>query len=244
MVMQSERIELISLRNKVYEANIELYNSGLVKYTFGNVSGINRELGIVAIKPSGVPYHKLTPEMITFVDLNGESVHLENNYNPLKPSSDTPTHLELYKAWPLIKGVAHSHSTYATALAQASIIIECHGTTHADYCRKQIPVTDMLTDEEIETDYEKNTGKKIIEEFEDSFDCMDTPMILVANHGPFTWGDSPLKSVEHMVMLEEIAKLAYISQKINSEMNEYFPSEKLIEKHFNRKHGKGAYYGQ
>ena len=227
------------LRSRVYEANMELWNSGLVKYTFGNVSGIDREHGIVAIKPSGVPYHHLSRLDIALVNLQGEILEGE-----LKPSSDTATHLELYKAWPDIGGVAHSHSIYATAWAQAIESISCYGTTHADYCEDYIPVTCPLRDDQLEKDYEKNIGQKIIQEFRKPLDYRKTPMVLVSNHGPFSWGDSPKKAVEHMVMLEEIAQIAYLTKMINPHIDDSHYYYKLYAKHFNRKHGKDAYYGQ
>lgn len=227
------------LREEVYLANRELYRSGLVKFTFGNVSGIDRQYGFIVIKPSGIPYALLEPSNMVVLDLSGNVIDGE-----LKPSSDTATHLELYKAFRNIGGIAHSHSTYATAYAQAYGGIQCYGTTHADYCITQIPVTEKLKDEEIENDYEKNIGKKIVNEFREPFDYEDVPMVLVSNHGPFSWGNSAEKAVEHMIMLEEIAKLAYLTESIRPELNDFISPDRLYEKHFFRKHGKSAYYGQ
>ena len=224
------------LRTQVWEANMELPGKNLVIYTFGNVSGIDREHGIIAIKPSGVPYEELKPENIVLVDMDNNVV--DSGYNP---SSDTKTHLVLYKNFPKIGGVAHTHSTYATAWAQAQKPIPCLGTTHADYVCGDIPCTGLITDEQIRGDYEEETGKLIVERFRNlSYETV--PMALVAAHGPFTWGESPEEAVHNSVILEELAKMAFFTVSINNSVTGI--DKTLIDKHFFRKHGNNAYYGQ
>lgn len=224
------------LRTQVWEANMELPGKNLVIYTFGNVSGIDREHGIIAIKPSGVPYEELKPENIVLVDMDNNVV--DSGYNP---SSDTKTHLVLYKNFPKIGGVAHTHSTYATAWAQAQKPIPCLGTTHADYVCGDIPCTGLITDEQIRGDYEEETGKLIVEWFRNlSYETV--PMALVAAHGPFTWGESPEEAVHNSVILEELAKMAFFTVSINNSVTGI--DKTLIDKHFFRKHGNNAYYGQ
>lgn len=224
------------LKNRVYEANFKLVEYRLVILTFGNASEIDREKGVVAIKPSGLEYERMTPEDIVVVDLNGHVV--EGRW---KPSSDTPTHLYLYKAFPGIKGIAHAHSEYATAYAQALTEIPCLGTTHADFAPGPIPVTRQLAEEEVRDDYELNTGKIIVERFSE-LNPIQYPACLVAGHGPFAWGTSALAAVENLFILEHLAKMAFMTRLINPSVHEL--SSYLIKKHFERKHGPKAYYGQ
>ncbi len=224
------------LKRSVFEANVDLSRSGLVKYAFGNVSGIDRENGVIAIKPSGVPYDKLTPDMIVVLDLDGKVIESD-----FRPSSDTDTHLALYRNLPKIAGVAHTHSQYATAWAQAELEIPCLGTTHADFCTHAIPCSTVLADEAIKNAYEYETGQQIVRTLL-SLSNIETTMILVGGHGPFTWGDSPKQAVYHAVMLEEIAKLAYFTLILAPSKRPL--KQTLIEKHYYRKHGKNAYYGQ
>jgi L-ribulose-5-phosphate 4-epimerase len=226
---------MLELKRKVFQANIDLVKHGLVIFTWGNVSGFDRESGLVVIKPSGISYDTMTADCMCVVDLDGCIV--EGKY---KPSSDTPTHLELYKAFPEIGGIVHTHSTYATAWAQAGKAIPNIGTTHADYFSHSIPCTRDMTVEEIRGKYEKETGTVIIESF-NGLNPLHTPGVLVKNHGPFAWGKNSEEAVHNAVVLEQVAKMAFISYQINSQtkMNEH-----LIEKHFYRKHGPGAYYGQ
>jgi L-ribulose-5-phosphate 4-epimerase len=225
-----------NLRKAVCEANLQLQEYKLVIYTWGNVSGIDRQAGVVAIKPSGVAYEELTPEKIVLLDLDGKIIE-----GTLNPSSDTPTHLELYRNFPEIGGVCHTHSTNATMWAQACKEIPCFGTTGADYFYGPIPVTDVMTQDEIESDYELNTGKVIVRRFAD-IDPMQIPAVLVANHGPFAWGKNPAKAVESTVVLEQIAKMALGTIIINPDQRHI--SNTLLDKHYLRKHGKNAYYGQ
>ncbi len=224
------------LKEAVCGANIELQKQKLVIYSWGNVSGIDRKAAVVAVKPSGVAYDKLTPDKIVLLDFDGNV--LEKN---LKLSSDTPTHLELYRNFKDIGGVCHTHSPSATMWAQACREIPCLGTTHADYFYGPIPVTDMMTEEEIKNDYELNTGKVIVKRFA-NIDPMQIPAVLVANHGPFTWGSGPAGAVEAAVVLEQIAATALGTILINPNMNPI--GKKLLDKHYLRKHGKDAYYGQ
>ena len=226
-----------ALKQRVYEANMELYRRGLVVYTWGNVSECDREAGVFAIKPSGVPYETLKSEDIVVLSLaTGEQVEGE-----LNPSSDTPTHYELYRAFPNVNGVTHTHSTCATAWAQACSSIDCYGTTHADYFHGEIPVTRYLTAEETERAYEAETGRVIAETFAGK-NPMHTPAVLVAGHGPFTWGKDGAQSVYHAVVLEEVARMAMMTKAIRAEQQ---PLPQHIEdKHFLRKHGPNAYYGQ
>lgn len=227
---------LEALKKLVYEANMELPAKGLVVYTWGNVSGIDRETGLVVIKPSGVSYDELRPEDMVVVDLDGNVV--EGN---LRPSSDTLTHVELYKAFPHIGGVVHTHSAWATSWAQACRSIPCYGTTHADYFYGSIPCTRSLTPGEVESAYELNTGKVIAETFADKNSAY-VPGVLCANHGPFTWGKSPAEAVHNAVVLEEVAKMAARTEQLNPQAT---PAPAHVQdKHFSRKHGPKAYYGQ
>ena len=224
------------LREQVLEANLELVRRGLVLYTFGNVSGISREEGLVVIKPSGVPYNDMRPEHLVVTDLSGKTVD-----GPLRPSSDLPTHLVLYNQFPEIGGVAHTHSEYATAWAQARKPIPCYGTTHADYFHGEVPVTADLTELEIAGEYEENTGHAIVRSMQNT-DPLATPGILVANHGPFAWAGDATTAAHNAAILEFIARMAYFTLSINAAA----PSagNALRDKHHFRKHGKNAYYGQ
>ena len=229
---------LEELRKQVYEANMLLQKYGLVKLTWGNVSGIDREKGLVVIKPSGVPYEKLSPENMVVVSLEGEVV--EGTYNP---STDTPTHLALYQAFDDISGITHTHSKYATIWAQAGLDIPAYGTTHADYFYGDVPCTLPMEDEQINGEYEKQTGFHIADTFAARrINCMDIPACLVASHGPFTWGKSPEKSVENALVLEEVAHMALYN--MNFEFGIAHIQQSLLDKHYQRKHGAGAYYGQ
>lgn len=227
---------LEALKKEVFEANLELPEHGLVIYTWGNVSGIDREKGLVVIKPSGVSYKDMKPEDMVVVDLEGNLVE-----GKLRPSSDTPTHLILYKAFKNIKGVVHTHSAWATQWAQSGRGIPCLGTTHADYFYGEIPCTRPLTQEEINGEYERETGNVIVETFRDKNPDY-IPAVLVCSHGPFTWGKSPKEAVHNSVVLEEVAKMAYGSLNLNPGAQPVPAS--LLDKHFLRKHGPGAYYGQ
>ena len=227
---------LTTLREEVLEANLELVRRGLVLYTFGNVSGIDRGEGLVAIKPSGVPYEELTPEQIVISDLSGNIV--DGN---LRPSSDLPTHIALYKQFPSIGGVAHTHSEFATAWAQAETPIPCYGTTHADSFHGAIPVTDRLSSAEIAGDYELETGTAICRAFA-AIDPMAIPGVLVAGHAPFCWGPSAAEAAHNAVILEYVAKMASHTLSINAESRPL--TRELHDKHFLRKHGRNAYYGQ
>ncbi|MBN1457125.1 MAG: L-ribulose-5-phosphate 4-epimerase [Sedimentisphaerales bacterium] len=227
---------LESLKNDVCLANLELKTSKLIIYSWGNVSGIDRNEGIVAIKPSGVSYDTLTPDDIVLLDLEGNVVE-----GKLRPSSDTPTHLELYRSFQTLGGICHTHSLNATVWAQACRPIPCLGTTHADYYYGEIPVTASMTNDQIETEYELNTGKIIVETFK-NLDPDQMPAVLVANHGPFTWGPTPAKAVESAVVLEQVAEMAMKVAALNPDLKN--TSQKLLDKHYLRKHGKNAYYGQ
>ena len=227
---------LEELKKRVYEANMLLPKYGLVTFTWGNVSEIDRESGIFAIKPSGVEYEKLTPDDMVLVDLEGKKVE-----GDLNPSSDTATHLELYKAFAEVGGIVHTHSPWATSWAQAGRSIPCYGTTHADYFYGEIPCARSLTEEEINGEYEKNTGLVIIETFEGK-NPMHIPGVLCANHGPFTWGTDADNAVHNAVVLEEVAKMACRTEQL---MPGVPPAPQVIrDKHFLRKHGANAYYGQ
>lgn len=229
---------LEELKKKVYEANLKLPQYGLVTFTWGNVSGLDRESGLFVIKPSGVPYEELTPEDMVVMDLEGEKV--EGRY---KPSSDTPTHAELYKAFPMIGGVVHTHSAWATSWAQAGRSIPCYGTTHADYIYGEVPCVRALTKEEIAEAYEKNTGLVIVSEFQKrGLDPAAVPAVLCRNHGPFTWGADAQEAVHNAVVLEEVAKMALRTERIDPEVQP--APQELQDKHYFRKHGADAYYGQ
>ncbi len=224
------------LKKAVCQANLELQKHKLVIYSWGNVSGIDRSAGIIAIKPSGVAYDELTPEKIVLLDPDGKIIE-----GTLNPSSDTPTHLELYRNFEAIGGICHTHSPNATMWAQACKEIPCFGTTHADNFYGPIPVTEVMTEEQIKDDYELNTGRVIVERIA-GMDPMQMPAILVANHGPFTWGADPAAAVEETVVLEQIAAMALGTITINPNQGPINIS--LLEKHYLRKHGKNAYYGQ
>ena len=229
---------LEELKIKVFEANMELPKRNLVTYTWGNVSGIDRESGLFVIKPSGVDYDIMTPDDMVVMDLEGNRV--EGKY---KPSSDTPTHLELYKRYEEIGGIVHTHSPEATSWAQAGRSIPLYGTTHADYFYGEIPCARSLTPEEIDEAYEKNTGLVIIETFEErGLNPMYTPGVLCTNHGPFTWGKDAAEAVHNAVVLEEVAKMALKTELINPEVK--IAPDCIRDKHFFRKHGENAYYGQ
>jgi L-ribulose-5-phosphate 4-epimerase len=224
------------LRKAVCDANLELQKQKLIIYSWGNVSEIDRSKGIIAIKPSGVMYDELTEEKIVLLDLDGNIVE-----GTLNPSSDTATHLELYKNFESIGGICHAHPTGATMWAQACKEIPCFGTTSADYFYGAVPVTDVMTEEEIKSDYELNTGKCIVRRFA-GLDPMQIPAVLVASHGPFTWGKNAAGSVESMVVLEQTAMMALGTLTINPKQGPI--SQVLLDKHYLRKHGKNAYYGQ
>jgi len=229
---------LEELKKRVYEANMLLPKYGLVTFTWGNVSEIDEESGIFAIKPSGVDYDELTPDDMVLMDLKGNKV--EGHYNP---SSDTPTHLELYKAYPQIGGIVHTHSSYATSWAQAGRDIPCYGTTHADYIYGEVPCLRCLTEEEITEAYEQNTGLLIVSEFQRmGKDVMAVPAVLCKNHGPFAWGKNAHDAVHNAVVLEEVAKMAYRAETINPRVQP--APQELQDKHYYRKHGANAYYGQ
>lgn len=229
---------LEELKKIVCQANLELPKYGLVTFTWGNVSAIDRESGLFVIKPSGVEYDKLTPEDMVVVDLDCKKV--EGRYNP---SSDTATHAELYKAFPEIGGIVHTHSSYATSWAQAGRSIPCYGTTHADYIYGEVPCVRCLTAEEIAENYEENTGHLIVEEFlRTCKDPVSVPAVLCKNHGPFTWGKDAYDAVHNAVVLEEVAKMAYRTETINHHVQS--APQELMDKHYYRKHGANAYYGQ
>ena len=224
------------LRKAVCQANVELQTQKLVIYSWGNVSGIDRKAGVVDIKPWGVPYDQLTADKMVLLDLDENIV--EGN---LRPSSDTPTHLELYRNFRAVGGVCHTHSTNATMWAQACREIPCFGTTHADYFYGSIPVTEVMTAEQVKSDYELNTGKVIVKRFA-GMEAMEMPAVLVSNHGPFTWGKTPNDAVEAAVVLEQVAAMAFGTVMINPKQNKI--AQVLLDKHYLRKHGKNTYYGQ
>ncbi|MEG1847542.1 MAG: L-ribulose-5-phosphate 4-epimerase [Lachnospiraceae bacterium] len=229
---------LEQLKQEVYEANMQLPNYGLVTFTWGNVSGIARDQGLVVIKPSGIAYEQLTIEDMVVVTLEGDKV--EGKY---APSSDTPTHLELYKSTPLIGGIVHTHSEWATSWAQAGRNIPCYGTTHADYFYGEVPCVRNLTKEEVENDYERNTGLLIADYYQKhNLDYVSAPAVLCKNHGPFIWGKDAKEAVHHAVILEEIAKMAAHSEMLNPNIQP--APQELQDKHYYRKHGEHAYYGQ
>lgn len=229
---------LEQLKQDVWAANMQLPDLGLVLFTWGNVSGIDRDRGLVVIKPSGVSYSEMKPEDMVVVDLTSEKV-VEGN---LRPSSDTPTHLELYRNFEEVGGVVHTHSRWATAWSQAKRSLPAFGTTHADYFYGNVPCTRLLTEKEIAGDYELETGRVIVETFTGR-DPMTCPAVLVASHGPFTWGKDPADAVYHAAVLEEAAALAYLTDSI-AEGSVVRMQQALLDKHFLRKHGENAYYGQ
>lgn len=224
------------LKERAWAANQEIPKRGLAIYTFGNVSAFDAARGVIAIKPSGVEYARLTVDEMVVLDLSGKVVEGE-----LRPSSDTPTHLVLYRAWKGISGVVHTHSSYATGWAQARLPIPIYGTTHADHLPEDVPCTAVMSDEAVERDYEVETGNQILECFK-SRDPLRAPMVLVAGHGAFTWGETPEKAVYNAAVLEELARMAFITRTL--EPTSARLSARLIRKHFERKHGKNAYYGQ
>lgn len=233
---------LEELKQKVFEANLQLVQYGLVVLTWGNVSGIDREEGLFVIKPSGVPYDKMTADDMVVMDLNGNKVE-----GRLNPSSDTPTHLELYKNFMDIGGIVHTHSSWACSWAQAGRDINAYGTTHADFANGAVPCARGLTENEVNGEYELNTGKVIVEEFEKrGIKPDECPAVLVHRHGPFTWGSSPFKAVENALILEEVAKMASRTERIAAlDKNSNIGIEQyLLDKHYQRKHGINAYYGQ
>ena len=234
---------LEELKEKVFRANLDLVKHGLVIFTWGNVSAIDRATGLVVIKPSGVSYETMRAEDMVVVDLDGKVVE-----GDLRPSSDTPTHLVLYKAFPEIGGVVYTHSTYATAWAQAGLDIPNIGTTHADYFHDDIPCTRDMKKSEVFGEYEKETGNVIVERFK-GMNPVDTPAVLVKNHGPFTWGTDADNAVHNAVVLEQVAKMGFVAVTLNLstlDLVNHKPSmnKLLIEKHYSRKHGPNAYYGQ
>lgn len=226
----------LELKREVYEANMELQRRNLVVYTWGNVSQIDRARGVVAIKPSGVAYEVMKPDDIVIVDLENKIV--EGN---MRPSSDTKTHTHLYRHFETIGGVTHTHSTYATAWAQTQQSIPCYGTTHADYAYGEIPCTAVMSDEQIERDYEEETGVQITDCFK-TRSPKEVPMVIVAGHAPFTWGKNGADAVYHAVILEEIARMAYLTKTL--QQNTAALKQGIVDKHYLRKHGKNAYYGQ
>ena len=229
---------LEELKIKVYEANMELPRRGLVTYTWGNVSGIDRERGLMVIKPSGVEYKALRPEDLVVLDLEGGQVE-----GTMNPSSDTRTHLALYRAFPSLGGIVHTHSPYAAAWAQAGRDIPAYGTTHADYFYGPVPCARNLTPEEIEADYETNTGHVIVETFQSrGIDPTHVPAVICRSHGPFTWGKDAAQAVYHAVVLEEVAKMAILTRQVRASAGP--APQRYQDKHYFRKHGPGAYYGQ
>ena len=227
------------LKDVAYRANQKLAGTGLVLGTFGNVSAVDRQAGVFAIKPSGVPYEALTPDHMVVVSLEtGQAVDSD-----LRPSSDAPTHLELYRAFPAIGGIVHTHSEYATVFAQARQPVRCMGTTHADYFRGDVPVTRPMTQAEVDADYERNTGLVIVETFTSrGISAEEMTAVLVANHGPFTWGADPFKAIEHAEVLEFVARVEWRVRALDPDAAR--PDVFLVDKHHLRKHGPSAYYGQ
>lgn len=224
------------LKERAWLANQEIPKRGLAIYTFGNVSALDADRGVIAIKPSGVEYEKLQVDDLVVLDLAGKIVE-----GKLRPSSDTATHLVLYRAWKGVGGVVHTHSTYATGWAQARIPLPIYGTTHADHLAEDVPCTEIMSDAAVERDYEVETGNQILEAFARR-DPLHTPMVLVAGHGPFTWGPTPEKAVYNAAVLEELARMAFVTRTLEPETARL--PQSLIKKHFERKHGKNAYYGQ
>jgi L-ribulose-5-phosphate 4-epimerase len=229
-------MRLAKLREQVLEANLDLVRRGLVLATFGNASGVARKEGLIVIKPSGVRYDRMRPKDLVVTDLQGRIVE-----GTLRPSSDLPTHAALYRAFPAVGGIAHTHSEYATAWAQARRPIPCFGTTHADYFHGAIPLTEVMTDDEVDREYEANTGAVIIRAFK-GLDPMAIPAVLVANHGPFAWGADAREAAENAWMLEAVARMAYLTVAVNADAEAL--GRMLHDRHFLRKHGAKAYYGQ
>ncbi len=228
-------MRLTQLKQSVFEANLALVREGLIKLTWGNVSGIDRSLGIIVIKPSGFSYDEMTPDDMVVMDLQGNVLE-----SKLKPSSDTPTHLYLYQAFSSVGSIVHTHSEWATSWAQACLDIPCLGTTHADYFHGPVPCTRLLTSDEIQGEYELSTGKVIQERFE-TLDPVGVPAVLVAEHGPFCWGKNPAEALKHAVILEEVAKMAFRTFMLGKK-DPVQPA--ILDKHYSRKHGPKAYYGQ
>ena len=229
---------LEELRQQVYDANMELPRRGLVTYTWGNVSGIDRAKGLMVIKPSGVEYEDLKPEDLVVLDLDGSRVE-----GTMSPSSDTKTHLELYRAFPTLGGIVHTHSPHAVAWAQAGEDIPAYGTTHADYFYGPIPCARPMTEREIDEDYEQNTGRVIVETFKDrGLDPAHVPGVICHSHGPFTWGKDAAQAVYHAVVLEEVARMAILTRQVSPTARP--APDCVLNKHFSRKHGPNAYYGQ
>jgi L-ribulose-5-phosphate 4-epimerase len=229
-------MKLPLLQAQVLEANLEIVRRGLVLYTFGNASGIDRETGLIAIKPSGVPYEQMSAADMVVCDLGGKIIE-----GRLKPSSDLETHLELYRAFPAIGGLVHTHSEFATAWAQAGRSIPAYGTTHADYFHGPVPATAELSDAEIQGEYELNTGKAIVRRFSE-LDPMATPAVLVTGHAPFTWGKTPMEAAHNAVILEYVARMAFTTNALRPESAGV--SQALLDRHYFRKHGADATYGQ
>ncbi|MBN2618496.1 MAG: L-ribulose-5-phosphate 4-epimerase AraD [Spirochaetales bacterium] len=226
------------LKEMCYEANMDIPKRNLAIYTFGNVSSLDKASGIFAIKPSGVPYSDLKPEDMVLVDLDGKKIEGKMN-----PSSDTMTHAVLYKTWPEIRGIVHTHATYSVAWSQAVRSVPIYGTTHADHLATNIPITEIMSDEMIKGNYEEQTGYQIINAFSKAnLNPIEVQMVLVACHGPFTWGKTAEKAVYNAAVLEELCKMAFLTESINSEVK--LMKDSLINKHYQRKHGKNAYYGQ
>lgn len=237
-MITEEKQMLEELKQEVYEANMLLPKYNLVTFTWGNVSGVDREKGLFAIKPSGVPYEELKWQDIVLVDFDGNKVE-----GSMNPSSDTPTHAWLYKCWDNIGGIVHTHSSYATSWAQSGRSIPCYGTTHADYFYGPVPTLRCLTKEELDEAYELNTGKLIVDEFKaQGIDNIAVQAVICKNHGPFAWGKNPVKAVENSVVLEEVAKMAFRTELINPKVEP--APQYLQDKHYMRKHGPNAYYGQ
>lgn len=229
---------LEALKEMVFQANLELVRQDLVIYTWGNVSGIDRDKGLIVIKPSGVNYESMTAADMVVMDMAGRVVE-----GDLKPSSDAPTHIELYRAFADIEGVVHTHSTFATSWAQAGRDIPCYGTTHADYFYGEIPCTRKLREAEIQEAYETHTGRVIAETFQQrKLKALEVPGVIISNHGPFAWGKSPMDAVHNAKVIEEVAKMAYQTETLNVHAGRI--DRHLLDKHYLRKHGKNAYYGQ
>lgn len=224
------------LKEQAWAANQEIPKRGLAIYTFGNVSALDAARGVVAIKPSGVPYDSLGVDDLVVLDLDGKVVE-----GKLRPSSDTATHLLLYRTWKGVGGIVHTHSTYATAWAQARLPIPIYGTTHADHLAEDVPCTEVMSEAAVERDYELETGNQILDCFK-TREPLQTPMVLVAGHAPFAWGATPEKAVYNAAVLEELAKMAFLTRSLDSDAPRL--PDSLIRKHFERKHGKNAYYGQ